>query len=118
MDNNAISVSNTNYLGTNATVSIIEELASNFITGYQFHYKPRPVRAEFTAKRVIFNPPATIVLWEDDTKTVVKCDDPDTYNPMLGVALCYMKKSLGNKSGEFNKALRNSGAYEYFENEE
>ena len=62
--------------------------------------------AKYKAKQVIFNPPATVVLWTDGTKTVVKCDPEDTYNETTGVALCYMKKALGNTSRELNKALR------------
>ena len=58
------------------------------------------------ARKVIFNPPATIVLWEDGKKTVVKCDESDTFDEMKGLALCYMKKALGNTSRELNKALR------------
>ena len=58
------------------------------------------------AKQVIYNPPATVVLWADGTKTVVKCDPEDTFNETTGVALCYMKKALGNTSRELNKALR------------
>ena len=61
-----------------------------------------------TPKTVIFNPPATIVLWEDGTKTVVKCDLRDDYVPLFGLALCYLKKSLGNTSRELNKTLRNA----------
>ena len=60
------------------------------------------------ARRAVFNPPATVVLWEDGTKTVVKCDKDDEYNAMTGVALCYMKKALGNTSRELNKALNNA----------
>lgn len=62
------------------------------------------------AKKVIYHNPATVVLWEDGTKTVVKCDSKDEYNEMLGLALCYMKKALGNSSRNLNDALR-SGAY-------
>ena len=61
---------------------------------------------KLNAKQVIFNPPATVVLWTDGTKTVVKCDPEDTFNETTGVALCYMKKALGNTSRELNKALR------------
>ena len=60
------------------------------------------------ARRIVFNPPATVVLWEDGTKTVVKCDKEDEYNVITGVALCYMKKALGNTSRELNKALNNA----------
>ena len=62
--------------------------------------------ASLTARKVVFNPPATIVLWEDGTKTVVKCDPEDVFDEMKGMALCYMKKALGNTSRELNKALR------------
>ncbi len=57
-----------------------------------------------TIKRVIFNPPATIILWSDDTKTVVKCQEGDTYNPETGFALAYLKKLLGNDN-TFNKEI-------------
>lgn len=59
----------------------------------------------FRYKKIIFNDPATIILWEDGTKTVVKCGENDTYDPEKGIALCFMKKALGNKSGPFNKIL-------------
>ena len=56
-------------------------------------------------KRVVFNPPATIVLWEDGTKTVVKCGENDVYDPEKGLALCFMKKALGNTSRALNDIL-------------
>ena len=31
-------------------------------------------------KKVIFNDPATVVIWDDGTKTVVKCSEGDTYS--------------------------------------
>lgn len=46
--------------------------------------------------KVIFNGPATIVFWDDGTKTVVKCTEHETFDYEKGVALCYMKKFLGN----------------------
>ena len=56
-------------------------------------------------KRVIFNDPATIVLWRDGTKTVVKCQPGDTYDAEKGLALCIAKKYLGNK-GNFNEVFK------------
>lgn len=50
---------------------------------------------------VIFNKPATIVIWGDGTKTVVKCQPGDVYSKETGLALCIAKKALGNK-GNFN----------------
>lgn len=53
-----------------------------------------------TIKNVIFNNPATIVMWSDGTKTVVKCGENDDFDPEKGIAMCCMKKLLGtNKTG-------------------
>lgn len=71
------------------------ELAKASI-GYYYQFQP---------KKIIFNGPATIVLWNDGTKTVVKCQDGDTFDKEKGIALCFMKKSLGNKSN-FNNIIK------------
>nr|DAI86292.1 MAG TPA: hypothetical protein [Caudoviricetes sp.] len=52
-------------------------------------------------KNVKFNPPATIVFWTDNTKTVVKCNGED-YDPEKGLAMCICKKVLGNKGYYYN----------------
>lgn len=67
------------------------------------------VNPSMEARRVIYNGPATIVMWADGTKTVVKCDPEDEQDQMLGLALCYMKKALGNSSRKFNDALHAEG---------
>ena len=49
-------------------------------------------------KRIIHNRLATIVFWNDDTKTVVKCsenDEPDNYTAFCAA---YCKKVFGNNS--------------------
>lgn len=46
-------------------------------------------------KNVIFNGPATIVLWSDGTKTVVKCDERDEFDPEKGLAMAICKKHFG-----------------------
>lgn len=58
-----------------------------------------------TPKKVIFNYPATIVLWNDGTKTVVKCSEDDIFSPEAGLAMCYMKKLFGNDN-EFHKIFK------------
>lgn len=50
-------------------------------------------------KDIIFNDPATIVLWKDGTKTVVKATHGDEYDKRTGVALCVLEKLVGSKSG-------------------
>lgn len=44
---------------------------------------------------VIFNNPATIVIWSDGTKTVVKCDERDEFDPEKGLAMAICKKHFG-----------------------
>ena len=64
--------------------------------------------SEPSIKKVIFNYPATIVLWSDGSKTVVKCQDGDIYDPEKGLAMAISKKALGNKGNycnEFKKWL-------------
>lgn len=50
-------------------------------------------------KNVIFNPPATIVFWDDKTKTVVKVKEGEAYDPYTGLAMAICKKLYGNKYG-------------------
>lgn len=56
-------------------------------------------------KKVIFNNPATIIIWEDSTKTIVKCGPNDIYDPEKGMAMAIAKKALGNK-GNFNEVFK------------
>lgn len=60
----------------------------------------------FFYKRVIFHEPATIVIWADGTKTVVKCMEGDEYDPEKGLALCFMKRALCNKDYLFHRILK------------
>lgn len=48
-------------------------------------------------KKVIFNNPATIVYWEDGTKTVVKVAEGDIFDEEAGVAMAHMRKIYGNR---------------------
>ena len=55
-------------------------------------------------KKVIFNDPATIILWNDGTKSVVKCQNGEEFDAEKGFALAYLKKLLGNDN-TFNKEI-------------
>ena len=52
----------------------------------------------FYIERVIFNPPATIVIWLDGTKTVVKCNG-ENFDQEKGLAMAISKRALavGNR---------------------
>ena len=49
-------------------------------------------------KNMIFNPPATIVFWEDGSKTVVKCMPGTEFNPYYGFLAALGKKIFGTNS--------------------
>lgn len=53
-------------------------------------------------KQVIFNPPATIVLWADGTKTVVRCAQNDIFDPEKGLAMAIAKKSMGGSGSYYD----------------
>lgn len=55
-------------------------------------------RDYFEIERVIFNPPATIVIWKDGTKTVVKCNG-EKFDQEKGLAMAISKRALavGNR---------------------
>lgn len=54
-------------------------------------------------KDVIFNPPATIVFWADNTKTVVKCQEGDDFDAEKGLTMAITKKLFGNKGNYFEE---------------
>ena len=62
-------------------------------------------------KDVIFNDPATIVFWTDGTKTVVKCQPGETFDPEKGLAMAISKKVLGNDYGYYETFAKHVGRY-------
>lgn len=75
-----------------------ESPSANKETTERSNYMPTDIRR--LIKNVKFNPPATIVFWTDNTKTVVKCNGDD-YDPEKGLAMCICKKMLGNKGNYY-----------------
>ena len=53
-------------------------------------------------KKVIYNDPATIAFWSDGTKTVVKAQPGDIFDPEKGLAMVIAKKACGNKGNYYN----------------
>lgn len=49
-------------------------------------------------KKVIFNNPRTIVIWGDNTKTIVKKEKDDIWDPEKGLAMAIVKKYFGKTS--------------------
>ena len=75
-----------------------KSLSTNKETAERSYYMHYDIRRFI--KKVKFNPPATIVFWTDNTKTVVKCNGED-YDPEKGLAMCISKKVLGDKGNYY-----------------
>lgn len=59
-------------------------------------------KTPLTITNVIFNPPATIVFWSDNTKTVVRCDESlEDYDPEKGIAMAISRKMLADNKREY-----------------
>lgn len=57
-------------------------------------------RKSLEVKKVIYSGPCTIVIWADDSKTIVRCQDGDRYSKEVGLLMCLAKKVWGtNTSG-------------------
>ena len=59
---------------------------------------------DFIIKKVVVNGPATIVIWNDGTKTVVKSDEAFV-SPLTGVLMCLYKKLFD--SDDYHKLCSN-----------
>lgn len=71
--------------------------------GVWFNRTINPIAlGEKTIEKVIFNNPATIVIWKDGTKTVVKTQNGEQYDPEKGFAMAIAKKALGNEGNYYN----------------
>ena len=90
---------------------------TDMVTAYHEFYKGlintiygtgRPV-----IKNVIFNNPATIVFWHDGTKTVVKCQEGDDFDPEKGLTMAIAKKFFGNRGSYYN--VINKWVNKYYE---
>lgn len=80
----------------------------------QMHAYSMVGKNPFAIKNVIFNEPATIVFWADGTKTVVKCQEGDVFDPEKGLAMAFMKKVMGNK-GHYFETIKKWVPEEYYE---
>lgn len=101
------------------TIGKVYDVVNDEITnddGYTYHgcddviefmskwYNFEKVDNDSLISRVIFNGPATIILWEDGTKTIAKTHSDDAFDPEKGFAVACAKKLLGNR-GAFRTEL-------------
>ena len=63
-------------------------------------------------KNVVFNPPVTVVLWYDGSKTIVRAGENDVFDPEKGLAMAIAKKFFGNKGNYYNNIRKHVESYE------
>lgn len=59
-------------------------------------YKNHSQLCNLEIKKVLYKNPATIVFWNDGSKTIVKCQKNDIYDPEKGLSMVILKKINGN----------------------
>lgn len=64
------------------------------------------MRQYHTIKKVIFSGPATIVIWMDGTKTIVKCMEGDIYDQEKALMMCIMERLLGGSKMEVKRFFK------------
>ena len=65
-----------------------------------------PPRPKTNAKLIINKEKGTTVaLWNDGTKTIVKCQPGDSFDAEKGIAMCFMKRYFKNR-GWYNEWMR------------
>lgn len=68
-------------------------------------YKNHSQLCNLEIKKVLYKNPATIVFWKDGSKTVIKCQKNDKYDPEKGLAMAILKKMNGN-TGSYYKLFK------------
>lgn len=69
-------------------------------------------------KKVYYRNPYTIVIWEDGTKTIVKCSGKMCggkaikYDKLTGFLLCCLKKGMNCSNNKYHNFLKKWGAYD------
>ena len=79
-------------------VKVIKDIRPSVRTAYnkknEKNFKPLFIPK---IKNVMFRNPATIVWFEDGSKTVAIAGHGDKYDKEIGLAICMLKRVLGNK---------------------
>lgn len=89
-------------------ISLIYTCSNAPIRPYKLEITSTPPKGFYAVKRIIFNDPATIVFWEDGTKTVVKVTKGDKYNKYFGFLAALAKKVYGSNT-EVQKIIEKKG---------
>jgi hypothetical protein len=84
------------------------DLTNNAYYNYPgfFTYEISEKLESYIPKQIIIREDSktTIVIWEDDSKTIVHCSEDEPFVPEFGVAMATMNKIYGNRT-KFKKFI-------------
>lgn len=86
-------------------VDVVHREILNYITNDIYTTKEAVKTMRDSIKKIIFNDPATIIIWGNGDKTIVKCGEGETYDPEKGMAMAIAKHFLGDK-GNYYKTFK------------
>lgn len=86
----------------NKYASVVDEYCTNDVLTNEIALYRLYARGLPEIRKVIFHDPATIIIWADGSKSIVKCTEKDKYDPEKGFAMAIAKKALGNKGNYYN----------------
>lgn len=89
----------TNY-SEDITMKVDRTMKIERIENYELVFLP-------SIKKVIFNPPATIVFWNDGKKTIVKASKDEEFSEEVGLCEAIAKRYFGSRSALLN-AVKNA----------
>lgn len=86
-------------------VDVVHREIANYITNDIYSAKETVKIMRNSIKKIIFNDPATIIIWGNGDKTIVKCGEGEIYDPEKGMAMAIAKHFLGDK-GNYYKTFK------------
>lgn len=90
------------FVDDNAYNQIVRYVKDDLNVTYGMYEQYKLVTFLAQIEDVIFNDPATIVFWSDGTKTVVKAQNDEEFDPEKGLSMAITKKKLGNNGNYYN----------------
>ena len=73
--------------------STLQQEEPKMPTKYNYNARHIPVPV-----KIINQGPATIVFWDDKTKTIVKCSGNDEFDPDMAITMACLKKMVGEEA--------------------
>ena len=91
-------ITNTVHVGYDQTVKLDRDyfFKAHKIPGDFVYLDAEGTLKQVSIKETLFSNPATVVFWNDGTRTTCKATEVDVYTPESGISMCINKKLYGS----------------------